>query len=183
MPQGPLRLFVSVRPDPAVASAMAGLLPAGLPPATRPVPASQIHLTLQFIGETAPSRVDEIIESISASLAGLRSQRLVAQDLRVLPERGPGRTIALITTWPGPIAEARRRLAMRLAKRPSKERGESFLPHMTLARLPQGWVPPQRAWPVSIPPFDIVEVELVRSVLAPGGAVHQVVASVPLPPA
>jgi hypothetical protein len=30
-------------------------------------------------------------------------------------------------------------------------------------------------------PFDIVEVELVRSVLAPSGAVHQVVASFPLP--
>ncbi len=161
---------------------MAGLLPPGLPPSTRPVPIAQIHLTLQFIGETAPSRVDEIIESISASLAGLRSQRLVPSDLRVLPERGPARTIALITAWPAPIAEARRRLAMRLAKRPGKERAEAFLPHLTLARVPPGWTPDRRSWPVSLAPFDVVEVELVRSVLAPGGAVHQVVASFPLPP-
>jgi 2'-5' RNA ligase len=177
MPSGPLRLFVSVRPDAAVAARMATLLPLGLPPAARPVPLKQIHLTLQFIGETAPSRVDEVVESIAAAVAGLRVQRLAPQALRLLPDRGPARLVALITDWPSPLAEARRRLAARLAHRPSKAKSEPFLPHFTLARFTPAWEADVRRWPAAMEPFDVAKVELMRSIQTSTGAVHEVVAT------
>jgi 2'-5' RNA ligase len=177
MPSGPLRLFVSVRPDAAVAARMAALLPPGFPPAARPVPIPQIHLTLQFIGETSASRVDGVVESISAAVAGLRVQRLTPQSLRLLPERGPARLVALITDWPSPLAEARRRLAARLAHRPSKARGDLFLPHFTLARFNPAWPTTVREWPAAMEPLDVAKVELTRSILTSSGAVHQVVAA------
>lgn len=181
MPPAPLRLFVSVRPDDAAAARMSALLPPGLPPGTRPVPRSQIHLTLQFIGDTEPSRLDEVVESISAAVAGLRVQRLVPRCIRTLPERGPARTVAIITTWPASLAEAQRRLCVRLARRPSRRREEPFLPHLTIARVPPAWIPTVREWPTPPEPFDVCEVELVRSILAPTGAVHEAVATFPLP--
>lgn len=180
MPSGPLRLFVSVRPDAAVAVRMAALLPPGLPPAAKPVPVPQIHLTLQFIGETAASRVDGVVESISAAVAGLRTQRLTPRALQLLPERGPARLIALTTDWPPPLAEARRRLAARLAHRPSRSKGDPFLPHFTLARFTPAWTADVREWPVVMEPIDVATVELTRSILTSTGAVHQVVASFPL---
>lgn len=180
MPPAPLRLFVSLRPDPAVAARMAAALPPGLPPGARPVPVSHIHLTMQFIGETAPRRVDEVVESISAAVAGLTPQRLAPSGLQTLPERGPARLIALTTDWPAPLAEARRRLSARLAHRPSKSKGEPFLPHFTLARFAPAWTSAIRQWPAAIEPFTVAKVELMRSIQASSGAVHEVVASFPL---
>ena len=177
MPSGPLRLFVSVRPDAAIAARMAALLPPGLPPAARPVPVPQIHLTLQFIGETAPSRVDEVVESIAAAVAGLRVQRLAPQSLRLLPERGPARLVAMVTDWPASLAEARRRLVARLAHRPPKDKGEPFLPHFTLARFTPAWAADVRRWPAAMEPFDVAKVELMRSIQTSSGAVHEVVAT------
>lgn len=180
MPSGPLRLFVSVRPDAAVAARMSALQPPGLPPAARAVPEARIHLTLQFIGETAPSRVDDVVESIAAAVAGLRAQRLAPRELRLLPERGPARLVALTTDWPSPLAEARRRLAARLAHRPSRSKGDPFLPHFTLARFNPSWTTDVRAWPLVMDPFEVAKIELTRSILTSAGAVHQVVASFPL---
>lgn len=180
MPSAPLRLFVALRPDPTVAAGMAMLLPPGLPPGARPVPRSHVHLTLQFIGETAPSRVDDVAASIAAAVAGLAAQRLVPRGVQALPERGPARLIALTTDWPAPLAEARRRLAARLAHRPSKSKGEPFLPHFTLVRFTPAWTTTSREWPAAMEPFTVAKVELMRSILTSSGAVHQTVAEFPL---
>lgn len=100
----------------------------------RPVPPANFHITLAFVGETAPSSLEQLCESVDASLAGAGV---------------PGGQLQLDTTgyWPKPgvywlgtetypaalsqLATGLRQLATRAGARRDRK---NFLPHVTLFR-------------------------------------------------
>lgn len=181
-PSRNLRLFVAAYPPEECRRELLERL-AGLPEAAlrghRPTPVEQVHLTLQFIGDTPERELPEVLESVERSAAGVGRFELRPHRLVTLPEQGAPRLIAAIANAPSALLELQRRLAHRLARRPRQNAGRRYLPHLTLCRYPNGGS--ERVdLPIEVSGFVIGAIELMQSCLKPGGAEHRRVASVPL---
>lgn len=174
MSRGTLRLFVAAYPPLELAASWleaARTLP-DLPKfkLTRP---DQVHLTLQFIGDTSQRELPDVEESVRASCRGIGPIDLMARRLISLPERGPARVLAMETDAPSALTELHGRLAHRLARNLRERPGDRFLPHFTLGRFPGGGVAGARvAAEAPGSAFAIGRVRLMRSVLRPEGAEH-----------
>jgi 2'-5' RNA ligase len=167
-----LRLFVAIYPPPSVAVALLHALDeVGLDPAVlRTTAPEQVHLTLQFIGDTDLRELPGVAESIRRSMSGVRPPRLEFKTLITLPKGRHPRLIAAELTQDPSLLELHRRLASRLARKPKAK--DRFLPHMTLARLRAGGQPLELPL-AGIPAASVAEVLLVQSVLHPRRAEHR----------
>jgi 2'-5' RNA ligase len=178
-----LRLFVAIYPTADAAREMLRALGRlDLPPVAtyRATRAEQLHMTVQFIGDTEESALGEIRESIERSGAGLCAFTLTPQRLCMLPERGPPRLVAAVTDAPPPLLELQRRLAHRLARAARPRTGDRFLPHLTLCRFTGSARAPRLEAPLRVSPFQVAHVALMRSILKPAGAEHAEVLRVAL---
>lgn len=179
-PTANLRLFVALYPPVEAARALIDDVErADLPP-HKLVRDDQVHLTVQFIGDTAVRDMDDVIESVRRSASGIGRFSLAIERFMMLPEGGPARLIAAETSAPPPLLELHRRLAHRLARNPRERAGDHFLPHMTLARFASPAHTRPEPWPSADRVFEIHEVMLMRSTLHAGGAEHHIVERVPL---
>jgi RNA 2',3'-cyclic 3'-phosphodiesterase len=182
MPSSPnIRLFVAAYPPPEARAAYAQALDqldAGAP--YRATPTDQIHMTLQFIGAVPQKQLDDVIESVNRSAAGIPAFALTPQCLVCFPERGTPRLIALETDNPPGLQEVRRRLVQRLAKEPRRENTEHFRPHLTLCRFTGAGRPRRIDEPATRPPFTVEALILFQSTLKPTGAIYTEVARAPL---
>ena len=178
--QSDLRLFVAVYPPERVARALLAELDTLSIPEHRVTPVEQIHLTLQFIGDTRTKDLERVRESVERSVSGMHSFTLTPMRLLSLPERGPARLIAASTDAPAPLLEIHRRLAHRLARETRNNASDRFLPHFTLCRFARGTAGAPADREIACEPFRVDAVSLVKSILRPGGAAHAEVARFPL---
>lgn len=174
------RLFVAAYPSLEVSNAcLAALRRLGLPE-HRETAAGAVHLTLHFIGETDPKRLDGVAESVARSASGIGAFTMTPERIVTLPRpsarRREARLVAAATDAPAELLEIVRRLAGRLAVSPRKDPADRFLPHLTLCRFRrpiEGLALEQR---LDLEPFNVSEIRLMRSVLKPGGAEHSEIA-------
>ena len=176
-PGGGVRIFVAAYPPAAVVEALCTSARGieGLPP-SRWTPPDQVHLTLLFVGEVEPRRVDAVIESAERAAAGIGAFSLALDRLITLPERGPARLVAAAVPEAFPLTELVGRLAHRLATHRRKERArgsERFLPHLTLLRFrsPAARFAVDAA--ISPTPFAVDRIAVMRSTLTREGAEHR----------
>ena len=180
-----MRLFVAVYPPPEVAARLLETLGTlGLPP-HRPTRPEQVHLTLQFIGETARRELRAAIESVERSCAGLGVFTVRPLALTTIPEpppTAPARLVAALTDRHATLLELHTRLAQRFARHRKPERPDRFAPHITLCRFPEGtrggpWTGPLGGNELG---FEVSEARLMASHLRLSGAEHETVACVGL---
>lgn len=180
-----VRLFVAVYPPLDVAARLLETLHAlGLPP-HRPTVVEQVHLTLQFIGETPRREVRDATESVARSCAGLGAFTVKPLALTTVPEKPPSvppRLVAALTDRPATLLELHARLARRFARHRKPERPDRFAPHITLCRFPEGtrggpWAGALEEAGLA---FEVREVRLMASHLRVTGAWHETLATVPL---
>lgn len=167
-----MRLFVAVYPPVESARGIVELLRGVELPEHRLVPPEQVHMTLQFIGDTDERQLAEVMESVERAAAGVEAFSLRPRELMCLPESGDARLVAIETDAPAGLLEIQRRLAAKLARNPRDR--QRFLPHMTVCRFRNGarvWRVERRA--VEVEPFAVREIRLMESVLRPGGAEHR----------
>lgn len=174
-----LRLFVAVYPPIETARAMLAFVRELKLNDCRQTHASNVHLTLQFIGDTPTKDLDGVTESVERSCSGLAPFELKPERLISLPKRCP-RLFAVQTSAPPALLEIQRRLARRLAQHARAKPGDRFLPHLTVARSQKGAHPPETDQPISLDPFVVDEILVMRSILDPSGARHECIVSVPL---
>ncbi len=180
-----LRLFVAVYPPPqAVAKLLALANSISALPAGKPTPLEQVHRTLVFLGEVNPCRLDDTVQSVQRSCAGLGPFSLGVESLSFLPTKGPRRLLAAFTSSPPQLLELQRRLSQRLARNPRARDEERFNPHLTLRRFhPAVGIeacPPlpvirgdNAGQPCGDFVFEVREISLVRSVISYDGAEHR----------
>ena len=143
-----------------------------------------IHLTLKFIGEVAPDRLDAIKGQLAAavpespnielsfwsagSFSDQRSPRVIWGGIETPQREQLYALAASIETW------------LAAAGVPRERRG--FTPHLTLARLPQELPDAIRSRIAEVtttiqapemPPFVVQTVSLMQSHLGPGGARYE----------
>lgn len=151
-------------------------------PQHRATPANQIHLTLQFIGETRRDRIDHTIASVERACKGLHAFNLTPRSLVTLPNRPnePARLLAVETDKPPTLLELKQRLALRLARKVRDEPARRFRPHLTLCRF----TPPAEVDPPEVTTlggtFAVNCIAVMRSRLLPTGAVHDEIAAIDL---
>ncbi len=178
----PIRAFLALPvPDPARAALVA--LQAGLP-FGRKVPEENLHLTLVFLGEVAEAALEEI----DAALAGaaLPAPVLRFEALGTFAEMERGLVFAAVaedaalTALHGRLCRIVRAAGVALPRR-------RFRPHVTLARSPRQPAGPARdrlaaalGQRLAVPEARPDRLGLFRSRLAPGGAVHDLMADYPL---
>ncbi|MDY7109181.1 MAG: RNA 2',3'-cyclic phosphodiesterase [Planctomycetota bacterium] len=176
-PRNNLRLFVGVYPPTGTARAMLAALEDLDLPAHRRTPIEQLHMTLQFIGDTPVKELDATIESVDRSRAGLAAFELAPLRLMTLPQRGRSRLVAAETDAPSTLLELQRRLATRLAQNVRSRPGDRFLPHLTLCRFRAPTRIEPLDEPLALDAFPVRELKLMRSTLHPDGAKHHEVAA------
>jgi 2'-5' RNA ligase len=158
---------------------VAGGLRSQLPPA-RWVPASNLHLTLRFLGEIEPPRVAGLSPVLAACFGFHGPLWLRLRDGGCFPPRRPAR-VAWVGFEPAPeLAGLQETVAAAAeAHLGVAAEGRPFHAHLTLAR-------PRRPWPRAAvdswreafegpqgPAFHVTEGHLMRSHLSPGGARHE----------
>lgn len=157
------RLFVSVRPPPGVTADLEELRGPD-EPGIRWINASQMHVTLRFLGEA-------VDDDVLSALAGVELPAAEA-------ELGPrvvrlGRHVVVVpVSGLDPLAAAVRSATRQLGEPPD---ARGFRAHLTLARLKNRGSCRAVGEPVSSR-WSVGQIELVSSVTDPDGAVHEVVA-------
>jgi 2'-5' RNA ligase len=149
-----------------------------------------IHLTLKFLGNIAEDRIKDIANAMTASVQGIRSFNLFIEGLGVFPN--PNRTQV---AWVGltgeldKLAELHKQLEANLEKLSFATEKRYFSPHLTLARLRNQASLLQRQTfgrLVSETGFEsdkairITAINLMKSRLAPSGAIYSCLISVPI---
>jgi 2'-5' RNA ligase len=127
----------------------------------------QLHLTVQFVGETPAREIDSVVESVERAAAGIGAFELRATGMVTLPRGTAARLVAAEFNAPPELMEIHRRLVSRLARR-ARDR-QHFTPHMTLCRFKHGESVGEILVPLDGPQFSVRTIRLMRSVLRPAG--------------
>jgi 2'-5' RNA ligase len=183
-----LRLFIAVLAPPAVQAAVAAAqtrLGGGSLPVRWTDPASA-HLTLQFLGPTAPERLPALTAALAGVAAGGAPLTLRTASLGLFPN--PARTRVI---WLGLAGEVARLAALQAAVAAAtgplgfaaEER--AFAPHLTLGRVRNEATPAERAAigravlaataPASVA-WPVEELVLMASTLSRSGATYRPIA-------
>lgn len=175
------RLFFALQPDPDLADALvAGWSPLALQLRGKPVPSSNLHATLTFIGAVSENRVDEL-RAVACAVRGTPGQ-IVFDTVEVWEE--PRALVLTAPRHPAPEAAA---LAMAL-RDAAFAHGfapdiKNFRPHLTLARKIDLTVARNLPWPRENSPGFVVRFDrfaLMESRRGEHGSIYSVVDFWPL---
>jgi 2'-5' RNA ligase len=157
----------------------------GSPPA-RWVPAANVHITLKFLDEIRDDQIGPVTQAIGKAVKGTGPFEIALGGFGVFPNPRQARVF-----WVGIESgvETLKELAHAIDRQvhelgfPLEKRG--FSAHLTLARLRQpGPADQLLAMAGEIPyrsePIPAARIDLMRSVLAPGGAQYSILDSVAL---
>ncbi|MFZ5585625.1 MAG: RNA 2',3'-cyclic phosphodiesterase [Thermodesulfobacteriota bacterium] len=182
-----MRLFVALElPEPAKAAAagvMAELKRAGAD--LKWVDPANLHLTLKFLGETPPERLDEITVALQRALTGAPPLELGLAGAGAFPGLGRPQVV-----WLGVNGQADRLAALAAAIQTAlaglgfPPEGRAFQAHLTLARARRGRGkpgPPPRSLAQALaglagwrgPEFLAERVALMESTLTPAGPIYR----------
>jgi 2'-5' RNA ligase len=139
-----------------------------------------VHLTLRFLGDTPPSRIEQLLPLLAAAASGCEPLEARLAELGTFPGPGkPPRVLWLGIQLPPPAfaLQAECEGAAVAVGFPPEER--PFRGHLTLARFRERVLRPALP-PVDLGVFSLETLALVRSELRPGGAVYTPIARFPL---
>ena len=189
-----IRSFVAIELSDQARQALADLqenLKAQVPPkAVRWTRPESIHLTLQFLGDVAPGKVEAIAEALRGVGAGQAPFTIQLKELGVFPNPGRPRVVwvgvaepsgALVALQKG-VTQALEPLGFEPEKRP-------YSPHLTIGRadrraarqdLAEVGELVTRTEVGTLGQVRVEHVVLMKSDLQPGGAVYTPLAVIPL---
>jgi len=181
-----VRLFVAISLTPELLEAFSALLQELRPlaPLAKFVPAENLHLTLKFLGEVAPSQLDALRTTLSA-IHSVRPVTLEFHALEFSPNErharvlwAPAESSSVLKSLAEDIDHALHQLGLLSENRP-------FKAHLTLARFYKPGLPPKFRATVaenaarSFGSLTTAEFHLMESKLKPTGAEYTILQSFP----
>jgi len=151
-------------------------------------PEQNLHVTLKFLGEIPPGRVDEIASLLLAACGGIPAFEFLVEGAGGFPSLRAPRVLWVDIREPLElVGKLHENMENMLSGAGFPREGRPFHPHITVGRvrdrLPPGWGE-EYAGALSGKPFGTVGVssyQLYESRLSPGGAAHTVLRDIPLP--
>jgi 2'-5' RNA ligase len=174
------RLFVALRPPPAIRSLLLDLME-GVPGA-RWQDEDQLHVTLRYIGEVDGRTADDVVAALSAIRSAPLDLRLSGCGL--FDTRGKPNAL-----WAGvaprePLAALHRKIDQAMVRIGLEPERRAYLPHITIARLSGASAPLDRFVAdhagLTSPSFRIEHMTLYESHMGQGGSVYDAVERYPL---
>lgn len=161
---GHRRLFFALWPEASLRERLLETFSAAASAAGgRAVVAENLHVTLEFLGPVAASRLDEL-EGLGAATS-LPTASLSLDTLEWWPR--PALRVAGTSRPASALLDLQAELRLRLGERGFRVDSRAFRPHLTLAREVRAAPPPTRVarldWPLT-------ELALVESHAHPGGS-------------
>ena len=135
-----------------------------------------LHLTLKFVGEVEPARVEELSAASARAAEGVGSFELTLEGAGAFPPHGPPRVLWLgFAEASGGLARLHRRLEDECAAAGFGGEARAFSPHLTLARLrdprdARDLAAAHRETPFEPQTFTVDELVVMESQLGPGGS-------------
>jgi 2'-5' RNA ligase len=145
-------------------------------PGARWVRPEGIHLTLRFLGETPPHRIETLLLSLATAASACPPSEARVATLDTFPGRGrPPRVLWVGIEVPPPVLVLQAACEKAAVDAGFPPEGRPFRGHLTLARFRETVLRP------ALPPTDLGTVRLetlvlMRSRLQPGGAVYEPIA-------
>jgi 2'-5' RNA ligase len=174
------RLFFALQPEPELSEALtARTAPVALELRGTPVPSTNLHATLTFLGAVPEDRLDEL-RAVASGIRGAPGG-IVFDTLEIWEEP----RVLVLTASHHPIAAAALATALRDA---ALAQGfapdiKDFRPHLTLARKIDLAEARKRSWPRDFSPGFVVRYErfaLMESSRDEHGSIYSVVETWPL---
>jgi len=151
-------------------------------------PEQNLHVTLKFLGEIPPGRVDEIATLLLAAGGGIPAIDFLVVGAGGFPSLRAPRVLWIDIREPLElVGKLHENMENVLSGAGFPREGRPFHPHITVGRvrdrLPPGWGE-EYAGALSGKPFGAVAVssyQLYESRLSPGGSTYVVLRDIPLP--
>ena len=185
------RLFIAVDLPPearqSLAQVQSRLKSAGAIRWTKP---QQIHLTLQFLGDTPATQVEAITHALQRKVSPLPPFPLTLNGVGVFPNLKRPRIVWAGITGEGDALKALHRAVISATQTVGFQAEERpFKPHLTIGRV-QKWAKPanyaairqviQRSPVTEIAAFPVDHISLIRSQLTPAGPIYTQLAGIDL---
>lgn len=185
-PSETLRLFLAIPlPDGVRAelhrllSVLQPLLPSRAVRWTKP---EQLHLTLKFLGNVPATDTDALSRAVRGVCDAAPPMRLRAEGAGFFPDRRSPRVFWVdVKSVDGRLMEFQRHLAQAVQPFAEKEEAKQFTAHVTLARFEKMRSRETEKLTAAIADgktfgeWTATEVQLIRSLLQPSGALHAIV--------
>ncbi|MDY6775380.1 MAG: RNA 2',3'-cyclic phosphodiesterase [Halobacteria archaeon] len=142
----------------------------------------QAHITMKFLGDTDPDRLDEIERILDDATEGFSSFEATVEGTGVFPSRDFIKVVwAGVSKGSESLSEIHDGLETRFVESGFEPESHDFTPHITLARVQTGKAKSQinsfldRTRRRSLGSFEVRSVRLKKSDLGPRGPVYETV--------
>ncbi len=153
------------------------------------VETENLHLTIKFIGEIDPGKLEQVKSVLTRCLAGQNAFEIEVAGLGMYPNARAPRVIWLGITGGDPLVRIHATLDTHLAELDIKPEGRPYAPHLTIARIRKG-TDRKTAQAVgetlaqfkvdALGAVTIDRVHLYQSVLTPSGPIYTDLFAAPL---
>lgn len=177
-----VRTFISIR-IPDISSIEDTLKEVSAMENVRASPASQMHITLKFIGDVDEKRIPKVVESVRAACRGHRSFEISLSGTGCFPNPKRPSVVWIGASPEGKLSELSDAIGSRLSAAGIGFDDKPFKGHITIGRCKgpvdlDGFLRSHRD--TEYTRFLCSEVLVMKSVLSPSGAKHSVLERIPL---
>lgn len=144
-----------------------------------------LHLTLRFLGDVEVERLERVSAAVRAAAAGTPAFMLATSGVGAFPNARRPRVVWVGVEAGPELFELQSALERELELAGFPRERRPFRPHLTMGRIrdPEGAAGLSEALSALTVPREetlAAEVRVMKSTLAPGGAVHEVLDAIPL---
>ncbi len=187
-----MRAFIAIEIPHEIQQAIqqaTAFLRAELRTSIRWTPAENIHLTLKFLGEVSPARVDALTSALRVQADSVPAFKVEVGGLGSFPDVKRARVLWIGIQAPAEIQTLRRGIESACARLGYESETRGFSPHLTIGRVRQDATPAdaqkirralEAATIDSLGAVRVDSVHLFKSDLQKSGAVYTKIFSAPL---
>jgi len=152
-------------------------------PGVRITPFNQLHITLCFLGDVDTDRIPRICSELQRTFRDTEGFHIAVKGIGAFPNKRNARIIWMGIEDDGRLSSCASMIGRTLKRIGIRYDGKEFTPHITIARAKDGVDITGIAngyASTEFLNFECTSINVMKSVLRPGGAEHSIISSIPL---
>ncbi len=152
-------------------------------PGVRITPFNQLHITLCFLGDVDTDRIPRICSELQRTFRDTEGFHVTVKGIGAFPNKRNAHIIWMGIEDEGRLSSCASMIGRTLKRIGISYDGKEFTPHITIARAKDGVDITGIAngyASTEFLSFECTSINVMKSVLRPGGAEHSIISSIPL---